>query len=99
MFNLPKRVKVGALTFKVKIVDVLPTEALEEKIGDALGRTAFDKQVIYICKCTKETMFNSFLHELFHTFNSEFRNEELIQNFADGLQRLIVDNPSIFKKK
>ena len=94
--KIPKRVRIGALNFRIEIVDTLKADQLNGQSGPNLGHCDFEKQVIYICKAAKPVMFNTFLHEILHAFNSEFKNEEMIQNFTDSLQRLIKDNPKIF---
>lgn len=98
-FTLPKKVKIGVLSFRIEVVDTLKAEQLNGEKGNNLGHCDFQKQTIYILKSTNQIMFNTFLHEVFHAFNSEFKNEEIVQNFTDSLHRLIKDNPKIFTIK
>jgi hypothetical protein len=88
--KIPKKVKIGALFYKVNIVD-----GIENK-NDALGHTSWHCQEIEIVKGKPDYMLDTFLHEVFHAFNVETEDIK-IQNFADRMLDFILDNPKVFK--
>lgn len=83
---IPKRIKVGAMTFSIEIVENLD--------NDELGRTTFSQQVIKIKKGKQEQMEETFLHELFHCFGKTF-DELAIDLFANRLHAFIKDNKGV----
>lgn len=88
--NIPKKVKVGAITYKVSIVDEIKNK------NDVLGHTSWHRQEIEIIKGKPEHMINTFLHEIIHTFNV-ISNEDQISNLGDRIHAFIKDNPRVFK--
>lgn len=91
-FIVPKSVKIGAITYAVKVVDEIKNKP------DLLGHCSFYKQEIEILKCKSDSMFNTFLHEILHTFNYEEDNIK-IQNLADRLHDFIKQNPKVFERQ
>ena len=89
--KIPKSIKVGTLTYKVEIAD-----NVNEDEGD-LGVVDHGKLLIRIQKGSHSMMTNTLLHEIFHTFNSEFKDETIVQCFADRMQLLLKDNSGIFE--
>lgn len=87
--KIPSEVKIGVITYRVIITDHVDDE-------HNLGETDHDALTIKIKKSSPVVMENVFLHELLHTFNTEYKDELMIQNFADCLQSLIKNNPGIF---
>lgn len=87
--KIPKEIKVGAITFDVKIVDSLE--------NDELGRTTFSKQEMLILKGKQQQMEETFLHELFHTFAKTF-NEKEVDVLANRLHAFIKDNKGVLNE-
>lgn len=86
--KIPKKVKVGGLVFKVKIVEEL----------DKLGESDLSTKTISIRKMKqKQGMEQTFIHELFHAMNSEVSEIE-VEMFCQMLYAIIIDNPGIFTK-
>ena len=86
--KIPETIKVGGLTFKVIIVDDLEDDK-------SSARTNYQTLTIKIEKAKEEFMKLAFLHEMFHTMNSEF-DEEKVESLAVSLFQIITDNPKIF---
>ena len=87
--KIPRKIKVGALVYKVEIVDYLQK--------DWIGETTHSNLTVKILRGTPEGMENTFWHELIHCFNSALGPEETIQMLANSLHNFIKDNPRIFK--
>jgi len=88
--KIPKKVKIGAITYKVTIYKEIPNKE------SALGHTSYEREVIQLAESKPDCMFNTFLHEVLHCFNYE-SDDLKIQNLADRLHDFIKDNPRIFK--
>lgn len=86
---IPKKVKVGGLTFKVEIVDSLDGD-------DACGITDCKMLTIRLAKAPKESLEATFLHELIHAINREI-GEIGTECIARGIYEIMKDNPNIFK--
>ena len=87
--KIPKKVKVGGLSYNIEIVDDL---------GDAsaCGTTDYNKGLITIEKATnKEFEQQVFLHEVLHAINNEMP-EERIEFLAMALYQFIKENPEVF---
>ena len=87
-FTIPKKVKIGALTYKVKIVSE------EELPKNACGVTIPTTLEILVLNC--KNSYNIFLHELVHTFllNSGYNkhNEDFVESMAQNIYAYLVDN-------
>lgn len=88
MINIPSSVKVGGLIYDVEIVDELEL---------AYGDTTRGKKRIRIQQADPDFMELVFLHEIVHTFNSEWP-EERVHFLAQTLHQFIVENPDVFKE-
>lgn len=86
--TIPDKVKVGGMTYDVRIVD-----DLDATTG---AKIEANKQLIRVGKATDAYMKQAFLHELFHAVNMEVSEVE-IEFFASALYQIIVDNPQIFE--
>lgn len=98
--NIPKSVKVGAMTYEVKEVDhELCVDREEVK-----GRIDYERLRIEIRNDiqTGQRMEETFLHELVHAITRERqiawedKDELYTEEIARGLHQVITDNPSIF---
>ncbi len=91
MLQIPKKVKVGGLTYTVAIVP-----EMDDK--NCVGRTDFNKLLIRVEKGQPDFMQLVFLHEVLHAINAEWEDER-VEFLAMALQQLIHDNPKIFKNE
>lgn len=82
--NIPKKIKVGGLTYKVIIVDAI-------KDSTAQAQTRHDEQVILLRKMKKTRMEQTFFHEIMHCINNEL-NEVEIESIAVGIFQVLKDN-------
>ena len=94
--QIPKKVKVGAETYIVEIVDRIdPTKSEED---DWAGLTEHNTLNIKVRRGKQEAMEHTFLHELLHTFNGAIHDERLVESLSTGLHSFIKDNPKVFNK-
>lgn len=94
--NIPEKLKVGALTYEVK-VDDFPSLTADNNGGMVL----YVPLQIYIRNdLAQEFKERVFLHEMFHTMFNEMgvkeHNEELIDGLAGCLHAIIKNNNGIF---
>lgn len=87
--KIPKKIKVGGLVYKVEIVD-----ELERGCAD----THYGKQRIRIEKADPKFMQQVFVHELLHTINGEWVDEQ-IEFMAMSWFQIFQDNPNLFVKR
>jgi hypothetical protein len=86
--KIPKTFTLGAITWKVKIVDDLP---------DRMGQADFRNAIIFIEKNeNKQIMAQTFCHELLHalffsTGRVEDHDEILIDGLAHSLHQFLVE--------
>ena len=88
--KIPDKVKIGALTYEVIITDQLIDK------NDSGGQTDSIKLTLKISKGHPDAMAQIFMHEVFHTFNIEFNNEVVIENFTNSFLQFVQDNPGVF---
>lgn len=86
--TIPKKVKVGGLTYKVIIVGEIDG-------GDSAGEIDTKDLIIKIAMAKPDAMHQAFLHELFHAINFEKTQEE-VEFLSISLHQVIKDNPKIF---
>ncbi len=84
--NIPKKIKVGGIVWKIKIIKDL----------DKLGESNLATKTISLREMNQQGMEQTFIHELFHTMNSEVSEIE-VEMFCQMLYGIIIDNPKIFK--
>lgn len=87
--TIPKKVKVGGLTYEVEIVDKMDDDS-------CVGKTYFQDSKIRIGKANPDFMEQVFMHELIHTINGEIGETE-VEFLAMSLYQVIKDNPELFK--
>jgi len=69
--KIPTKIKVGAIDY-----DIIIVEDMEQT-----GVTSFPKQEIKIHKGKEDIMNVTFLHELLHTINNEYKETEIEFSF------------------
>jgi hypothetical protein len=107
--NIPRKVKVGGYTLKVKHVNMIDG-------GDTGGSFSFGTNIIQLARQTMHVVLGKkkktrisvvcreefFLHELLHGidqfYNGDTLTEKQVENLAKGLHQVIVDNPEMFEK-
>lgn len=85
--NIPNKVKVGGLTYKVEIL---------EELDSCVGKTTYEDLDIKIKKAEEDFMNLTFWHEILHTINGELRETD-IEFLAMSLYQVFKDNPEIFQ--
>ncbi|MFV0351213.1 MAG: hypothetical protein ACK5JF_02730 [Oscillospiraceae bacterium] len=94
--NIPNRLKVGGKTYTVE-----QTEQIS--IGENyLGETIYTDLAIRLLPSMANGMLEvTFLHEMLHAIFNHLgyvnHNEKKIDELANALHMVIVDNPDIFK--
>ena len=86
--KIPSKVKVGALIYKVEIIDDLENEK-------EAARTNYKTLTVKIEKAEPDFMKQAFLHELFHLINAEMTEID-IEFLAGALHQIVRDNPEVF---
>lgn len=93
--KIPKKVKVGGITYKVKEVKK------PDKDKNIHGIQCQGKQIIELKKSLpKEYKEKVFIHELVHAlfdFLMWEQRENTVETLAQALHMVIKDNPEIFK--
>ena len=98
--KIPKKVKVGGITYKVKEVDKI--NRFNNYQSKTVGLWQPENAVIYLDKnLGKQVKEKFFLHELFHAIfehcNIE-QAEDKVDLLSTALYMVIKDNPDIFKE-
>ena len=87
--RLPKRVKVGGITYRIIMVN---EESLE---SHSLADTVKGKQLIRVSDdLLKNVEIQVLFHELFHAHNWEM-SEEQVETLSQQVVQLMLDNPSL----
>ena len=95
--NIPNRLKVGGKIYTVEKTDKLT-------IGDRfMGECIYTELAIRIVPCKAKQMEEvTFLHEMVHAILNHLgytnHNEKKIDELANALHMIIVDNPDVFKE-
>lgn len=94
--KIPSKVKIGAKTYRIEITDRLDLGSVNYS-----GEILYSKLLIRICPSEKEKMEVDFLHELVHGIFDHLgytdHDEKKIDELANVLHMVIVDNPEIFE--
>lgn len=93
--KIPKKVKVGGITYKVKRVDLIHG-------GTTIcGQCDCNRSAIELLNSSKKQQMEiTFLHELLHTifYHCDIEQDEhVVEALAQALYMIIKDNPGIFK--
>lgn len=92
--KIPKKIKVGGITYKVKNVDIITAGT------GVCGSCNYDNSTIELLKKHKrqakeQTFIHELLHAIFYHCNIE-QDEHKIELLAQALYMVIKDNPGIF---
>lgn len=93
--KIPKKVKVGGITYKVKDVDIISSGTSD------CGICSLDDSCIELLrKHKKQAKEITFLHELLHAIFYHCameQDEHVVEVLANALHMVIKDNPEMFK--
>lgn len=96
--KIPSKVKIGAKTYGVEITDRLDLGSVNYS-----GEILYSKLLIRICPSEKEKMEADFLHELVHGIFDHLgyseHDEKKVDELANVLHMVIVDNPEMFEQE
>lgn len=95
--NLPKKVRVGANDYRVKLVDSLLSD------NDRLGDVTYSKGVIRIDSSlsksvTKETLAHELVHAMLYETGNDEQNEEQVVLLGKVLAMVLRDNDFTFMR-
>lgn len=93
--KIPKKVKIGGITYTVRIVDHRQIE------NNNVGKISPVKAEILIAECNRQQMAATLLHEVVHGIlyqlgQTEEHDEQAVEALSGALHALIVDNPEMF---
>lgn len=93
--RVPETLKIGGKTYTVEITDKLSLGSVNYS-----GEILYDNLIIRICPAAKAKMNADFVHEMIHGIYSHLgyseHDEKKIDELAQALYAVIVDNPDIF---
>ena len=100
----PAEILDGPIVWQICVVKEIPPEHLEdEEISKTVAITVEDESRVYLLESLSPSrMRQSLAHELVHVIHCGMRhhkqdeNEEWVDDFATGLQRILEGNPPIF---
>ena len=98
---IPNKVKIGAVTYEV----ILAEKPILKGNNKAMGCIDFDNSTIEVDISTQSPQMaqQTFLHELVHgmiqdrQINLKDDEEAVVNQLANAIHQVIVDNPDIFK--
>jgi predicted metal-dependent peptidase len=96
--NIPKRIKIGDKIFKVKLTDKLV-------LGDNFtGECLYQNLKIHVRPhLAKSVRESTFIHEILHAIYNNLgyldHDEKKIEELANALHGIIVDNPELFSNE
>ena len=96
--KIPKSLKIGGKVYSVEITDMLT-------LGSAnySGEILYSDLVIRICPSAKAKMEADFVHEMIHGIFSHLgyseQDEKKVDELAEALYAVFVDNPEMFKEE
>lgn len=93
--KIPKKVKIGGITYTVRIVDHRQIE------NNNVGKISPVKAEILIAECNRQQMAATLLHEVVHGILYQLgqmgeHDEQTVEALLGALHALIVDNPEMF---
>jgi len=96
--NIPKKIKIGGKVYKIEI-----TKNLDLGNSNYSGEINYREQIIRVCPYAEDKMKVDFIHEVLHGI-FEFlgyteHDEKRIDELANALYMIIVDNPQLFERK
>ena len=93
--KIPKTLKIGGKVYAVEITDKL-------HMGSVMysGEILYNNLEIHICPNAQAKMESDFIHEMFHGIYDHLgytdHDEKKIDELANALYAVIVDNPGMF---
>lgn len=96
--NIPKKLKIGGKVYTIEITDKLT-------LGSAnySGEILYNELIIRICPAAEAKMEADFVHEMLHGVWSHLgyseHDEKQIEELAEVLYAIFVDNPEMFNDK
>ena len=94
--RIPKKVKIGGLTYKVETTERLTLGC------DYSAEILYDRLLIHISPQAKERMEADFWHEvvhgIYHRLGYREHDEKHIEELAQSIYAFIKDNPQVFKE-
>lgn len=93
--KIPEKLKIGAKVYDVEITDKL-------NLGSAYysGEILYNDLVIRVCPNAKAKREADFLHEMIHGIldylGYKEHDEKKVDEFANVLHMVILDNPTVF---
>ncbi len=94
--KIPKQLKIGGKIYTVEITDKLT-------LGSAnySGEILYDNLIIRICPSAPRKMEADFIHEIIHGIFAHLgyseQEEKKIDELANALYAVIIDNPDMFE--
>ena len=93
--NIPKRIKIGSKIFKVKLTDKLVLG--ENYTGECLYQNLKIHVRPHLAKSVREVTFiHEVLHAIYDNLGYSDHDEKKIEELANALHGIIVDNPDLF---
>lgn len=101
--KIPNKIKVGALTYTVRISDYpicIDSREVYGNIEYDFGRIAVRRDIQ-----SSQRMELTLLHEIIHAITKDRnidwgdKNEKYTEELAKGIHALIIDNPNLFREE
>lgn len=96
--KIPKTLKIGGKVYAVEITDKLSLGSVNYS-----GEILYNDLVIRICPSAKAKMEADFVHEMVHGIFSHLgyceHDEKKIEELAEALYAVFVDNPDMFNEE
>lgn len=94
--QIPKKIKIGALTYEVEITDNLSGGS-----ANCSAEISYRDLTIRVCPMARARMETSFLHEVVHGMADAMgfveHDERLVDTMSQLLYQVIQDNPEMFQ--
>jgi len=93
--QIPKRIKIGGLVFKVELHDNLTTGQ-----GSYGQMRPVDMKIVIDSTIAKPMQESTFLHEIIEVLNTNLElgmEHKVISAMESGLYQVIKDNPGMFR--
>lgn len=103
--KIPKKVKIGAVNWKIKVADTVNDPASNVEL---FGMTRYATETIHIAKShsgasvTETSMADTFLHEIIHAISQTFGlglTEKQVAGMAGGVLMVLRDNKLDFSDR
>ncbi len=95
--KIPDKIKIGGKIYSVEITDKLALGSVNYS-----GEILYNDLIIRVCPASKGKMEADFVHEMIHGIFSHLgyseHDEKKIDEIANALYAVFVDNPDMFKE-